>query len=88
VKPHHLTALLHEFEFGIGRQPFQWPMQPFPAGIVGIHQPQNWLDNCILQALNGINQTELDREISTEILLVRHPGDLLRSNYRIAKWVS
>jgi len=24
VKPHHLPALVHELELGIGRQPFQW----------------------------------------------------------------
>jgi hypothetical protein len=65
MEPHHLPTLLHEFELGIGHQSFQWPtcraiasrrrMQPFPGGMVEIHQPKNGLDNRVLQALNYEN---------------------------------
>jgi hypothetical protein len=44
-------------------------MQPFAGGWLDIHQPEIGLDNGLFQAFNGTNQTELDREFSTEILL-------------------
>jgi hypothetical protein len=52
VEPHDFPALLHEFELGITHQPFPWPMQPFSAGMISIHEPLNSLDSGALQALN------------------------------------
>jgi hypothetical protein len=55
VKPHHLPALLHEFELGIGRESIQGPLQPFSEWRGQIRQPTNSLDNRHIQAPNGAN---------------------------------
>ena len=56
VKPRHLPALLHEFELGIGRQPFQGPMQPFAGARWDVPQPIIALDKGFFQASNVKNE--------------------------------
>ena len=56
VKPHHLPALLHELELGIGRQPFQWPMRPFAGGRWDVYQPIIALDKGFFQSSNLKNE--------------------------------